>query len=98
MFRLQNLSKILPMSDEPAAVEKAIVRLLAEAGTGRTVSPTDVARALAVGPDWHLLMPPVQRAAVKLALAAQLVIYRKSKPVDPTDFKGVYRLGLPRQD
>jgi hypothetical protein len=26
------------------------------------------------------------------------VIYRKGKPVDPADFKGVYRLGLPRQE
>ncbi len=86
------------MPTEPAAAEETILRLLAEAGTGRTVSPTDVARALTVGPDWHLLMPPVRRAAVKLALAARLVIYRKGKPVDPTDFKGVYRLGLPRQD
>ncbi len=25
-------------------------------------------------------------------------IYRKGKPVDPEDFKGVYRLGLPRRD
>ena len=31
-------------------------------------------------------------------LAGRLVIYRKGKPVDPNDFKGVYRLGLPRQD
>ena len=43
-------------------------------------------------------MPQVRRAAVKLALAGRLVIYRKGKPVDPEDFKGVYRLGLPRQD
>jgi hypothetical protein len=33
-----------------------------------------------------------------LALAGRLVIYRKGKPVDPNDFKGVYRLGLPRHD
>jgi hypothetical protein len=26
------------------------------------------------------------------------VIYRKGKPVDPNDFRGVYRLGLPRHD
>jgi len=40
----------------------------------------------------------VRRAAVRLALAGRLVIYRKGKPVDPADFKGVYRLGLPRQE
>ena len=36
--------------------------------------------------------------AVSLALAGRLVIYRKGKPADPTDFRGVYRLGLPRHD
>jgi Protein of unknown function (DUF3253) len=35
---------------------------------------------------------------VKLALDGRLVIYRKGKPADPNDFKGVYRLCLPRQD
>ena len=33
-----------------------------------------------------------------LAQAGRLVIYRKGKPADPSDFRGVYRLGLPRQD
>ncbi len=32
------------------------------------------------------------------AVAGRLVIYRKGKPADPSDFRGVYRLGLPRQD
>jgi hypothetical protein len=41
---------------------------------------------------------PIRRAAVQLALAGRLVIYRKGKPADPNDFRGVYRLGLPRQD
>jgi len=35
----------------------------------------------------------VRRAAVKLALGGRLIIYRKGKPVDPNDFRGVYRLG-----
>jgi hypothetical protein len=41
---------------------------------------------------------PIRRAAVALAHAGRLVIYRKGKPADPDDFRGVYRLGLPRQD
>ena len=83
---------------ESAAVENTILRLLAEVGAGRTISPTDAARALKPDTEWHVLMPPVRRAAVKLALAGSIVIYRKGKPVDPSDFKGVYRLGLPRHD
>jgi hypothetical protein len=41
---------------------------------------------------------PIRRAAVALAQSGRLVIYRKGKPADPLDFRGVYRLGLPRQD
>jgi hypothetical protein len=83
---------------EPALVETTVLRLLAERGAGKTISPAEAATALTVGPDWHLAMAPVRRAAIKLALTGQIVIYRKGKPVDPNDFKGVYRLGLPRHD
>jgi hypothetical protein len=86
------------MPAEPAGVEATILRLLAEAGGGKTISPTDVALVFEPGANWHLLMTPVRRASVKLALAGQIVIYRKGRPADPEDFKGVYRLGLPRHD
>jgi hypothetical protein len=36
--------------------------------------------------------------AIGLARQGRLVIYRKGKPADPDDFRGVYRLGLPRID
>ena len=76
-------------------IEAAILHRVAAAGSGKTVSPTDVARALHPGPDWQALLPALRRAAVKLALQGDIAIYRKGKPVDPNDFKGVYRLGLP---
>lgn len=85
------------MAAGPADIEAAILRLLAEAGAGRTVNPPDVVRAVEPGPNWHLLMPLVRRVAVKLALAGRIVITRKGKPVDPNDFKGVYRLGAPQR-
>jgi hypothetical protein len=81
---------------EPDAIEAAILRLLAEAGSGKSISPTDVARALHSGTDWNVLMTPVRRAAIKLAHAGEIVITRKGKPANPDDFKGVYRLALPR--
>lgn len=40
-------------------------------------------------------MQPVRRAAVKLMKDGRLVITRKGRPVDPDDFRGVYRLVLP---
>jgi hypothetical protein len=79
-------------------VDDTILRLLDAAGSGRTISPTDVARAVRAGPEWNLQMPQVRRAAIALALAGRIVIYRKGRLVDPNDFKGVYRLGLPRPD
>jgi hypothetical protein len=83
---------------EPADIEAAIFRLLGEIAAGKTISPADAANALMPGPQWHVLMPGVRRVAVRLALDGRIVIYRKGKAVDPNDFKGVYRLGLPRQD
>jgi len=80
------------------AAEDAILRLLAAAGPGKTVSPIDAARELVAGTDWHRIMATTRAAAVRLAVEGQLVIYRKGRPVDPHNFKGVYRLGLPHHD
>ena len=86
------------MDAEPADIEAAILRLLNEIEPGKTISPADAARVLVPGPEWHVLMPKVRRVAVRLALDGCIVITRKGKVADPNDFKGVYRLGLPRQD
>jgi len=83
------------VTDAPNAPEDAILGLLATRPPGKTVSPEDVARELAGDADWHTQLGAVRRAAIRLALDGRLVIYRKGKPVDPSDFKGVYRLGLP---
>ncbi len=64
----------------------------------KTLSAQDIARVVVTDDSWPSLLVPIRRAAVELALAGRLVIYRKGKPVDPTDFKGVYRLGLSRHD
>ena len=61
------------------------------------VSPHAVAQMLLPPPaEWQRALPLVRRAAVRLALDGRLMIYRKGKPVDPSDFRGVYRLGLPQ--
>lgn len=81
----------------PETVEQAILDLLARREPGRTVSPMDVARTLGSDhpDDWGPLMQPVRRAAVKLMKEGRLLITRKGRPVDPDDFRGVYRLSLP---
>lgn len=80
------------MSD--IAIEEALLALAAERGPDKTFCPSEVARAIG-GPHpdgWGPLMQPVRRVAVRLALEGRLQILRKGKPVDPLDFKGVYRL------
>ena len=84
----------------PEAIETTILRLVAERGPGRSVDPAEAARALG-GPHpdgWGPLMQPIRRIAVRLAHEGRLVITRKGKPVDPNDFRGVYRISAPHQD
>lgn len=85
--------------DSPRAnpLEESIVEVLLQADS-RTLSAPEIAHAIAPEGDWHGLLMPIRRAAVALAQAGRLVIYRKGKAADPSDFRGVYRLGLPRQD
>jgi hypothetical protein len=90
-------------ADSPAPLAETILALCAEAGPARTICPTDAAKAFAQarGEDalgWRSHLQEVRRAAVRLAREGRLVIYRKGKPVDPEDFRGVYRLGSPRDD
>ena len=81
------------------AIETALLRLIGER-EGKTVDPTEAARELGgAHPDqWGPLMQPIRRVAVALAEQGRLVILRKGKPVDPRDFKGVYRITAPRHD
>ena len=81
------------------AIEAALLRLVGER-EGKTVDPQEAARELGGShPDqWGPLMQPIRRVAVALAEQGRVVILRKGKPVDPRDFKGVYRLTAPRHD
>ena len=93
------------MTDSPETTDSIATPPLADAllaVLGRkadtTLSAPEIAQAVAGDGDWHALLTPIRSAAVELAQAGRLVIYRKGKPVEPADFRGVYRLGLPRQD
>lgn len=81
-------------------IRETLLALAVSRGADKTFCPSDAARLIG-GPHpdgWGPLMQPIRNAAVALALDSQLIIYRKGRPVDPMDFKGVYRLGLPRLD
>lgn len=72
------------------AIEAAILSHVLACGPDGSISPNDV--AMAMGPDWRTKLTAVRRAAIRLAVAGQIEILRKGKPVDPIDVKGVIRL------
>ena len=81
-------------------LEDTLLALAAQRGPEKTLDPTEAARALGGDhPDgWGPLMQPLRKAAIALAKQGRIVIYRKGRPADPDEFRGVYRLGLPRHD
>lgn len=86
-----------PKAASAEEMRETMLTLVAERGAGKTVCPSEVARALA-GPHpdgWGPLMQPLRRVAVDLMKQGRVVILRKGRPVDPDDFRGVYRLALP---
>ncbi len=85
------------------SIEDTILRLCAETAPGKSMDPTEAAKAFAAarGEDdlgWRRWLTHVRAAAVGLARQGRLIIYRKGKPADPDDFRGVWRMGLPRPD
>ena len=81
---------------EPA-IRDAILAQAKACGPEKSFTPEDVARAL-TGENWQSLLARIRREATVLAREGQIDVLRKGKPVDPRNFKGVYRLGLPRED
>lgn len=87
---------------DPLAGE--ILRLVEARGPGKSICPSEVARAFAEQrrkpsdpPDlWRRYLAPVRQQAKNLARQGRISILRKGKPVDPTvPVKGVIRLSLP---
>lgn len=89
-------------SFERRLIEETILALAGGCDRGKTICPMEAAKAIAAAAGregaWHTCLGAVRRTAVALAKHGRLVIYRKGKPVDPDDFRGVYRLGLPASD
>ena len=85
-----------PATTDDAAIEAALLRLLADRGERRSLDPAEVARAIG-GPHpdgWGPLMGAVRRVASRLAREGRVVILRKGRPVDPDALRGVYRLTI----
>lgn len=71
-----------------------VMVLVEERGEGKTICPSEVARAVRPD-DWRPLMKKVRQAAIRLADEGQISIYRKGKPIPTDQVRGVIRLGLP---
>ena len=87
----------MPRNATAEEIEATMLELVGARGAGRTISPTEVARALGGDkPDgWGPLMQPIRLTAIRLMKEGRVTILRKGRPVDPDDFKGVYRLTAP---
>ena len=75
----------------------AILRLLAERGEGKTIRPSEAARAVAasdVREDWEPLMQPAREVARELAGEGKIDITQRGHIVDGATAKGPIRLRL----
>ena len=77
--------------------QTVILELIAQRGPGKSICPTEAAQAIDTE-NWRSRLRDIRTAAIHLANAGEAAILRKGKPVDPNDFKGVYRISLPPQD
>lgn len=79
------------ISDE--LIVDIIIQMCAAAGADSFVKPEAIAQEITTE-DWQPMLKRVRLAARQLADVGHVVILRKGKPVDPNDFKGVYRLRI----
>ena len=77
-------------------IEETILNLLAGLAPGKSLDPTEVARAVDAE-GWRRTLPQVRSTAIGLARQGRLVILRHNKPADPDSFKGVWRMRLPSE-
>lgn len=75
-------------------LDDMILRLVSARGAGKTICPSEAAREFR-SQNWQGMMGEVRKRAIHLAHQGAITIYRKGKPADPDNFKGIYRLGLP---
>ncbi|RWR18201.1 DUF3253 domain-containing protein [Agrococcus lahaulensis] len=82
------------MSADGAAMEAAILALLAERRDGATICPSDAARRVA-GDDpaaWRPRMDDARAAAARLVERGEVVITQRGSEVDPEVARGPIRI------
>jgi hypothetical protein len=76
-----------------AQIERTILDLLARRAPGKTICPSDAARAL--DDDFRPLMDPVRRVARALVARGELEVTQSGRVVDIDTARGAIRLRLP---
>ena len=84
------------MSERPNLhdAERAILELLAQRDPGKTICPSDAARALGGDDDFRALMPLVRAAAAALVATGAIDVTQRGRVVDPATARGAIRLRL----
>ncbi len=79
------------MAPRKATIEKEIFALLDKRGLGKTICPSEVARALSKE-NWRPLMEPVRTVARALWDRDRVKITQRGRAVDPHRAKGAIRI------
>ena len=76
-------------------IEAKTIELLEARDPGKTICPSDAARALAGDGDFRPLMEPVRTRARQMVGRRELEITQSGRVVDPATTRGAIRLRLP---
>lgn len=79
------------MSETGDPLELAIGRLLDARGEGKTICPSEAARAVG-GRDWRPLMDDARAAAARMEARGEIEATQKGARVDPATARGPIRL------
>jgi hypothetical protein len=82
-----------PPQTDPDRIRATILALLEQRDPGKTICPSDAARALA-GDRFRPLMAPVRDAAAVLVDEGVIDVTQRGEPVDPRTARGPIRLRL----
>ncbi len=80
------------MSDDRQALREAILALLERRGPGKTICPSDAARAVA-GDGFRPLMAAAREVAATLVDEGVVRVTQRGEPVDPRTARGPIRIG-----
>lgn len=84
-------------SSDRIAAQRAILDLLAQRDPGKTICPSEAARALAGDDGFHPLMPVVRDAARALVAEGRIEVTQRGRAVDLDAARGAIRLRAVRQ-